>query len=105
VFFYSPNMAPPKLTWSLTQRNGHTYVSATNNGDRHVRLASLNLKAANGTEVSFGEGLIGYVLGHSTKTWPVADNKKHIGAGTPVAITAKTDSGVISASASMQPAR
>jgi fimbrial chaperone protein len=105
VFFYPGDVAPPKLTWSLSQRGGHTYVSATNTGGRHVRLAGLKLQAANGTAISFGEGLIGYVLGHSTKAWPVADPKKRIGAGTPVAITADTDAGLISASATLQPAR
>jgi len=105
VFFYPPNVAPPKLTWSLTQRGGRTYVSATNNGDRHARLASLKLQVASGGTISFGEGLIGYVLGHSTKTWPVADGKKQIVAGAPVAIVATTDTGPISASATMQVAR
>jgi fimbrial chaperone protein len=104
VFFYPSSVAPPKLTWSLTQRGGRSYVSATNNGDRHVRLASLKLQPANGAAISYGEGLIGYVLGHSTKTWAIADSKK-LGAGAAVAITAQTDAGLVSASASMQPAR
>jgi len=104
VFFYPANVAPAKLTWSLTQRGGRTYVSATNDGDRHVRLAGLKLEAANGTAISFGDGLVGYVLGHSTKAWPI-DSKKPIGAGTAVAITAKTDAGSITGSATVQPGR
>ncbi|MFL5002809.1 MAG: molecular chaperone [Xanthobacteraceae bacterium] len=104
VFFYPANVTRPKLTWSIVHRGGKSYVSASNNGDRHVRLAGLKLQPANGAPISYGEGLIGYVLGHSTKTWPIADGKK-IAAGSAVAITAQTDAGVISASASMQPAR
>jgi len=105
VFFYPANYAAPKLTWSIIQRGGRTYIEATNEGDRHIRLASLKLQAANGAPISFGEGLVGYVLGHSSKTWPIADSHKQIGAGTPVAITAQSDAGQISASATMQPAR
>jgi fimbrial chaperone protein len=104
VFFYPANVTRPKLTWSITHRGNKSYVSATNNGDRHVRLAGLKLQPANGAAISYGEGLIGYVLGHSTKTWPIADGKK-IADGSAVTVTAQTDAGVITGSASTQPAR
>jgi len=79
-------------------------VSATNNGGRHVRLSSLKLQGAHGQGISYGDGLVGYVLGNSTKSWPIA-NGKTLGLGATVAITAQSDAGPISASATLQSAR
>lgn len=100
VFFYSAEAERPKLTWSVTQRGSRLYVTAKNDGDRHVRLAGLKLQPANGSAISLGEGLAGYVLGRSTMNWAAPHSKRPIG-GTPVAITALSDSGPISASAVM----
>jgi len=106
VFFYPAEAASPKLTWSVTQSVGKVQLSATNDGDRHVRLANLKLQAADGTSIMFGSGLAGYVLGHSTMRWTApANGKNRIGAGSSVAITAQSDSGPISASPVMQSAR
>src|SRR2546425_2088988 len=63
VFFYPRDPAEAKLTWAVEQRNGRAYVSATNSGDRHVRVSTLKLSDGNGSAVSFGNGLTGYVLG------------------------------------------
>jgi len=104
VFFYPVDVTRPKVTWSFTQRGGRWYVSATNNGGRHVRLSSLKLQGAHGPGISYGDGLVGYVLGNSTKSWPIA-NGKTLGLGATVAITAQSDAGPISASAIMQSAR
>jgi len=103
VFFYPVDVTRPKVTWSFNQRGGRWYVSATNNGGRHVRLSSLKLQGAHGP-ISYGDGLVGYVLGNSTKSWPIA-NGKTLGLGATVAITAQSDAGPISASATMQSAR
>jgi fimbrial chaperone protein len=104
VFFYPVDVTRPKVTWSFTQRGGRWYVSATNNGGRHVRLSSLKLQGAHGQGISYGDGLVGYVLGNSTKSWPIA-NGKTLGLGATVAITAQGDAGPISASATMQSGR
>ena len=98
VFFYPVDTAAPKLTWSVAQSGGRVFVSATNEGGRHVRLANLKLRAPNGADITFGNGLSGYVLGHSTMRWAANNNKNPLGAGNPVAITAQSDSGPVSAS-------
>jgi hypothetical protein len=41
AFFYPHDTADAKLAWSVEQRSGQVYVSATNDGDRHVRVAAL----------------------------------------------------------------
>jgi fimbrial chaperone protein len=105
VFFYSRDSAEAKLAWSIERRGGQVYVVATNAGDRHARLSSLKLRDANDTTASFGNGLAGYVLGHSTMRWQAPGNSSRLGAASPVVISALSDSGPINASTSAQSAR
>jgi fimbrial chaperone protein len=105
VFFYPRDIAGAKLGWSVEQRDRRVYVSATNAGDRHVRISALTLRDGNGTTASFGSGLTGYVLGRSTMRWEAPGNGYRLGAGSSVVISAQSDSGPINASPSAQPAR
>jgi fimbrial chaperone protein len=105
VFFYSLDAAEAKVAWSIEQRNGRMFVTATNNGDRHVRISALNLRTGDGTTISFGNGLTGYVLGRSAMRWSASSSVNRIGAGGSVAISAEGDRGPIRATASMQSAR
>jgi len=105
VFFYPPDVAKPQLAWSVEQRGGRVYVSATNGGDRHVRISALKLRDGNGTTAAFGNGLTGYVLGRSTMRWEAPGNTPRLGIGTSVVITAQSDYGPIDASPSAPPAR
>jgi fimbrial chaperone protein len=105
VFFYSAQAAAPKLAWSTSQRGGQVFVTATNDGDRHVRLADLKLDAGQGRSIAFGSGLAGYVLGHSSMRWTVTNSKHRLGTGNPVAITAQSETGPVGASSIMQAAR
>src|SRR5205085_10148894 len=99
VFFYEPDAGEANLAWSIEQHSGRTYVSATNDGDRHVRVASLKLRSGEQT-ISFGGGLTGYVLGRSRMRWAVPGKNSRVGAGSPVVIAAEGNHGPISASPS-----
>jgi fimbrial chaperone protein len=105
VFFYPPDTADAKLAWSVEQRSGRVYVSATNAGDRHVRISALMLRDGNGTTASFGNGLTGYVLGRSTMRWEIPGNFHRLGAGSPIVISGQSDHGPINVSLSAPPAR
>jgi fimbrial chaperone protein len=105
VFFYPRDSAAAKLGWSVEQRDRRVYVSATNAGDRHVRISALTLHDGNGTTASFGNGLAGYVLGRSTMRWEAPGNTYRLGTGSSVVISAQSDSGPINASPSAPPAR
>lgn len=105
VFFYPHDTAAAKLAWAVEQRGGRLYVSATNGGDRHVRLSALKLRNGNETTASFGNGLTGYVLGHSTMRWEAPSKTSRLGANSSVVISAQSDSGPVNASTSAQPAR
>ena len=65
LFIYTGHATAAKLAWSLEQRGGQSYLSVTNDGDRHARLSALKLRDGSATRLaSFGDGLAGYVLGH-----------------------------------------
>ena len=95
VFFTPAGGAGAKLAWDVQRRDGRTYVVATNNGDRRVRISRLKIGSPKGTIASFGDGLVGYVLAHSTVQWvsPRSSRPPAVEA----LITADSDLGPISA--------
>ena len=105
VFFYPLDIAQAKVAWNVEQKSGRTIVTVTNNGDRHERVSMLKLRTGDGSTISFGNGLTGYVLGRSIMRWSVSSSSSRIGAGESVVISALGGHGPINATASMQTAR
>jgi len=105
VFFYPRGSVDASLAWSIEEHGGRFYVSATNRGDRHVRLSALSLHSAGGKSISFGKGLTGYILGRSSMRWAAPGNAAGIGITRSIAITAQSNFGPINASPSVRPAR
>jgi fimbrial chaperone protein len=97
VFFTAPGIAAPKLGWELQQRNNKPMIAVNNNGDRRIRLSKLKFTDSKGGTANFGDGLAGYVLGHSVKTFPVPASAKGFGAGGLASISAQSDVGPIDA--------
>jgi fimbrial chaperone protein len=96
VFFTVPGVAAAKLTWELQQRVNNKPVIVVNNaGDRRVRLAKLKFTDGKGAIASFGDGLAGYVLGHSSRNFEVPANARGFGAGGVVSMSALGDIGPI----------
>jgi fimbrial chaperone protein len=85
AFFLSPDASQPKLTWGLRKQGGKLFLAATNSGDKEARIADLSLG-----RTIVGKGLAGYVLGHSTRMWPL----KGAGAGV---VKARSEQGPLSA--------
>ena len=96
VFFTASGTAP-KLNWELQNRANKPVIAVNNTGDRRIRLAKLKFTDAKGATANFGEGLAGYVLGHSTRVWAVPANLKGFGAGGVVSMSAQTDIGPMDA--------
>lgn len=97
VFYRSRQIAPSNVTWTLGYENDRLVVTASNAGDERLRIASLRLRDAANT-VSFGNGLIGYVLGQSSMNWTAPNSPRGFGAGGTVSIDAETDKGPLHAS-------
>ncbi len=102
VFFRGPDLAAPSIDWSARLAGGQVQVTAHNGGDERVRLASLSLRDSTGTTASFGRGLIGYVLGHSSMTFTIPHPPRGFGAGGAVTIMAQGTSGMLHATAPLQ---
>src|SRR5207253_3414000 len=91
VFFRNPQLSAARVTWSLNQDADKLVLVATNNGDERLRIASLRLRDAAGTTISFGNGLVGYALGRSSMSWVAPSHPRGFGASGSVSITAETD--------------
>jgi len=71
VFFGAANKKNPTVTWSLAVKGDKVTIMARNTGDRRLRIAGLTLRDQQGKSIKLGDGLNGYALGQSTKTWTV----------------------------------
>ncbi len=89
VFFRNGDASQPKLAWSIRTVGGKRMLVATNDGDKSSRIAKLSLD-----KTVLYAGLAGYVLGHSTRMWPLP--AKASGAR----VTAESDNGPIDAALS-----
>jgi fimbrial chaperone protein len=104
IFFSRPD-STPSLTWSLATANGKIVVGVENVGTRHVRISQLKLEGPTGTRVSFGEGLVGYVLARSKMSWITSvPSPQDMSLGTALRITAQGNNDQISAMATLQSA-
>ena len=86
VFFLNGDATQPKVDWSIRTEGGKRMLVATNTGDKNRRIVNLRLD-----KTTIVNGLAGYVLGHSTRMWPLP--AKASGAR----ILADTDAGPIDA--------
>jgi fimbrial chaperone protein len=97
VFFRGREVAASNVSWSIAPEAGKFAVVAANAGDERLRIASLRLKDSTGASISFGNGLVGYVLGRSSMSWTAAGASRGFGGGGSVTISAETDKGPIHA--------
>lgn len=58
------------LSWRVAQDGGQPVLEVRNQGDVHVRLSQVALEQG-GQKRTIAEGLLGYVLPHSARSWPV----------------------------------
>ncbi len=105
VFFAGEKNAPPELSWTIEKVNGGWHCVVRNAGDRRARIAGLKVASAQGHSISFGEGLIGYVLGASTMSWPLPPSFSALRAEKHFSISAHTESGRINAIAKVSSGR
>ncbi|HCR1911763.1 fimbrial biogenesis chaperone [Enterobacter kobei] len=58
------------LSWRVTLEGGQPALQVRNQGDVHVRLSQVSLEQG-GQKRTVAEGLLGYVLPGSTRSWPI----------------------------------
>lgn len=70
VFFSDTPRRTPQVAWSVQREPGGTWLTATNTGNRRLRVSDLDLTAG-GASVFKQSGLVGYVLPGSTNRFPL----------------------------------
>jgi fimbrial chaperone protein len=95
VFFSASDRRDPAVAWAATISGNKVKVTARNDGERRIQIASLNLRDAK----AFGKGLVGYVLGKSAVGW-TAPAAGFTAAG-PISVSAQSDTGPVDAVASI----
>ncbi|PRD15786.1 protein CsuC [Pantoea coffeiphila] len=63
----SATSSKPQLAWQLVNKNGHQALEVTNSGSGHARLSHVSLGGR-----SISDSLLGYVLPHSSNTFPLS---------------------------------
>lgn len=58
------------LNWRVVRENGQPALQVRNRGDVHVRLSQVTLEQG-GKQRTLADGLLGYVLPGSTRSWPL----------------------------------
>lgn len=58
------------LSWHIRQDGGQPELEVHNRGDVHVRLSQVALEQG-GQKRTVADGLLGYVLPNSTRSWPI----------------------------------
>jgi fimbrial chaperone protein len=100
VFFRARGITRPDVKWSYRIEKNSVEVFATNHGDDRLRVASLRLRDNFGNEISFGNGLVGYVLGQSSMTFTTKLVTANFTAAETVVLESETSAGHIQALAS-----
>ncbi|MDB5648681.1 MAG: hypothetical protein JWL62_201 [Hyphomicrobiales bacterium] len=97
VFFRSPSAAPADVAWSAVKSNGRLAIRAANKGDRRMRVTRLHVTDKGGELANFGDGLVGYVLGHASAAWTSRSAVKGFSGGS-AKLAAVTETGPLEAS-------
>jgi fimbrial chaperone protein len=101
VFFRAQELAKPNVTWSARRDGGKILIVAQNSGDEHMRVVGLQLHDSAGKAVSFGTGLIGYVLGHASLTFTATHPPPGFGTGGTIDVDAQGNTGKMHATAQL----
>ncbi len=102
VFFRARQLTRPSVSWALRLEGGRLLIVASNSGDERLRIASLRLRDGAGATASFGDGLVGYVLGRSSVTFTIPNPPRGFGSGGDVSIAAESNNGPVHATAPLQ---
>ena len=97
VFFRSRQLSIAAVSWSLAYEGDKLIVTARNEGEERLRIASLRLRNSAGQTINFGSGLVGYALGRSSMSWVAPGNVRNFGTIGPVSISAVSDKGPVNA--------
>lgn len=79
--------APAKLSWSAERRAGGWLLKARNDGGLHAQFGATRLRWPDGRESILTDGLFGYALAGSTRSWELPKTLPELAAGLKVLTT------------------
>jgi fimbrial chaperone protein len=85
--------------WTAKVKNGRLWLSGNNRGRARLRVASLAVTDGAGHTVSYGDGLVGYVLAGSTVSWGPQALPADFGKGGKLTISLRGNNGPVQATA------
>jgi fimbrial chaperone protein len=97
VFFGGLDAGAGSVSWSAQSRGGKLILSATNPGQKHVKISQLRVTDGVSRELISIGGLAGYALGGQTRTWQLPVARGVIKPGARLIIQAQTEAGPINA--------
>ena len=97
VFLEAGSPGRPDVAWRAEPAGEGLVLTAVNRGDRRLRVANLRLLDAAGRTLARQDGLVGYVLSHSTIRWTLVRARDAQPGGPPARIRAETDQGAVDA--------
>lgn len=73
LFVIPARASNPHLVWDVTQHGTTYFIRAANSGGLHAQISALKIVGAGETDTNLVEGLLGYVLGGSTREWQLPE--------------------------------
>jgi fimbrial chaperone protein len=97
--FFTNAPGEQNLAWDARISKGQLVISASNSGTRRAKLSQMQLKLPDGKIATVAEGLAGYVLPGSSRTWVA--KPRALKTGNKISIVATSELGPINASTSI----
>jgi fimbrial chaperone protein len=104
IFFSAPEAGDTTLTWSLESNGKSTTLIVKNPANEHARISDLAMTTESGKKISYGSGLIGYVLAKSTARFKLKKALKGAAPGETIVIAAQNKDEPVTAAAKVRAA-
>ena len=101
VFFHGASATPADVKWTIARGNGRITLQGQNDGDRRLRVSRLKATDASGSVANYGDGLVGYVLGKSSVSFPARPVARAF-SGAAATLSLSSESGQTAATASIR---
>lgn len=104
VFFVRRDASAPQVAWSIEPSRNSLLLTAENTGERHLRVADLEL-ADGGARLAARSGLVGYVLAGAVMRWSLPRPQGRAIWGRGISLSAEGETGAINATAAIRSGR
>lgn len=100
IFAQPPIRTAAHMKFHLESDGGQTFLVASNAGGHHAAIRNLELRTADGREVSLAPGTTPYVLSGATRRWALTG--KNSWSAEPLQLKAREDGGAINEQVSLR---